>query len=1264
MALTSNEQYLLELINRARLNPVAEAVRYGLSDLNRGLAPGTLSTASLPVLAPNTLLTVAADLHTQWMLDADQFSHTGAGGTTPGARMAAAGYSFTGSWSWGENIAWAGQSANLDFDAQIEIHHRGLFLSDGHRANLLNAGFREIGLSQLAGDFVDDQGQHWQSSMLTEDFALSGPSVFLTGVVYSDGNGDDFYTVGEGQGGVPVSVSGGAAVVSEAAGGYALATAAGVLDASIGGFQVRLDLSAGNAKLDLVDGARLRTSVSTTLLTPVVAVELLGTANLTLTGSAAGDHLTGNTGHNRLNGGAGPDLLEGADGNDTLDGGEGNDTLTGGAGDDTVVLPGSRAGYSVVYAAALQRFTLSSQASGLDDVSSVEFFQFADGLVAAADLIPPADTTRPTVAMTDDRDGVTNGVIHYTLVFSEPVSGLGVDDFRVQGGTVTGVSGSDGVYTVTVVPDAGFVGNLLFELNGDAVQDEAGNTNLVAQAADQGVDTVAPTVSITDNVPGVVNRSTGTIAYTLLFSEAVTGLDASDFTVSNATVGAVAGSGTQWTVSVTPTLGVSSGTIGLTLKAGAVSDAAGNTNALTSNSAQSIDTSAPVPPLIVTGDSINTWYAPVVTMDTTLGSFTVAVLPNFAPITAANFLGYVNSGFYDNTLFHRVISGFMAQGGGFTTGMVYRAPIYSPIPLESDNGLSNKREWISMARTNDPNSATSQFFINVVNNTSLDYKSAASPGYAAFGLVTSGMSVVDAIVEVQTTGATGSPADKPLTDVVITDARQTSWGGAYARAATLQLAALEAGSTWSYTLNGGTSWTTGTGTSFTVPVGQYAGGSIRVKTLDAAGNETQALYTSILTVETVAPTLASRVPADNTSQVSRTANLSLTFSESVMRGAGSITLRDAAGTAVETFDVAASTRLSFSGSVVTIDPTADLAVGTRYYLEVSTGAVTDLAGNAYAGLSGASAWNFTTVGVTGGTNGTNGNDSLQGTAGPDILTPGLGNDTVDGGAGQDTAALPLFPNVFSLSAGSSAGSASGSYRAGSDTFSLDLTGIELVRFGSTFQTTVPLAELTSGRAQDSLAKLTDLYLAFFGRAPDVGGLEYWQEILLESGRDFATISADFAWSTEAQALFPQGGSNRDFVRAVYLNCFGREPDQAGWDWWTDRLNALNPNDPQYLNNRGSFVGEVILGAYAPTSGAEDRNLLTNRHEVAMDYANRLVVQPGEGFDAAINDLLERVTGDAATRTGATAVLQHVFDHPVTLTGVMGDAALLASLWGG
>jgi methionine-rich copper-binding protein CopC len=412
------------------------------------------------------------------------------------------------------------------------------------------------------------------------------------------------------------------------------------------------------------------------------------------------------------------------------------------------------------------------------------------------------------------------------------------------------------------------------------------------------------------------------------------------------------------------------------------------------------------------------------------------------------------------------------------------------------------------------------------------------------------------------------------------------------------------------------------------------------------------------TVDAAAPALASATPPSGSSGASTEADIVLTFSESVEAGSGSVWLKTSDGTTVEQFNLATSTRLQISANTLTVRPTADLVSMTGYRIELDAGSLKDIVGNPITALS---SYSFTTgaASYTGGS----GNDSLVGDGWGNLFLTGLGNDTVDGGGGEDTAALPLFPNVFSLSAGTGAGSASGSYRAGPDTFSLDLTGIELVRFGSTFQTTVPLAELTSGRAQDSLAKLTDLYLAFFGRAPDVGGLEYWQEILLESGRDFATISADFAWSTEAQALFPQGGSNRDFVRTVYLNCFGREPDQAGWDWWTERLNALNPNDPQYLNNRGSFVGEVILGAYAPTSGAEDRNLLTNRHEVAMDYANRLVVQPGEGFDAAINDLLERVTGDAATRTGATAVLQHVFDHPVTLTGVMGDAVLFNTLWG-
>ncbi len=292
-----------------------------------------------------------------------------------------------------------------------------------------------------------------------------------------------------------------------------------------------------------------------------------------------------------------------------------------------------------------------------------------------------------------------------------------------------------------------------------------------------------------------------------------------------------------------------------------------------------------------------------------------------------------------------------------------------------------------------------------------------------------------------------------------------------------------------------------------------------------------------------------------------------------------------------------------------------------------------------------------------------GADTLMGGAGHDTLAPGLGNDSVDGGAGTDTVLLPMFPNVFNLSE-RTPGQVSGSYAG----YSLNLNDVEFVQFGrppstedpERFQTTLALGELVAGAAQLQLGRLTDLYLAFFGRAPDVGGLEYWQERLLEEGRDFATISRDFAWSTEAQALFPATGSNRDFVQTVYVNSFGRQPDASGWDYWTGRLDGLGVTD---LNDRGVFVGEVILGAYAPSSGEEDRALLTHRHDAALYYVNKLAVDPAEGFDAAINALLARVTGNATTEDKAEAVIDYVFANPITLTGIMGNAALLDLIWG-
>lgn len=405
--------------------------------------------------------------------------------------------------------------------------------------------------------------------------------------------------------------------------------------------------------------------------------------------------------------------------------------------------------------------------------------------------------------------------------------------------------------------------------------------------------------------------------------------------------------------------------------------------------------------------------------------------------------------------------------------------------------------------------------------------------------------------------------------------------------------------------------------------------------------------------DTTAPALLRSSPAAHARQVAVGASLQLVYDEAVQAGSGTIRLETQSGHLVESF-ASNSARLNWSGNTLTIDPTQDLLTGTRYRLVVANGAVQDAAGNhaeAYRDLV------FTTAGVGTGTLGSDGDDSLQGTSGDDRLHVGLGNDRVLGGAGQDTAVLRMFPNAYTISG-------SGTLTAQYASYTTTLESIEELEFGSSFATRLPVADLMGGVAQDKLAKLTDLYLAFFGRAPDVSGLEYWMRSQMNEGKDFARISKDFSWSNEAQALFPANAGNRDFVRLVYVNCFGREPDQAGWDYWTGRLSALDPQHPEYLNNRGAFVGELVLGAYAPSSGPEDRGYLGNRHEVGMYYVNKLSVQAEEGFDARINDLLALVDGNPASKASAMNVIDHVFDDPVTLTGVMSDAVMLQSLWSG
>lgn len=265
---TAVEQYLVELINRGRADPAAEAARFGIA-LNEGLAAGTISTSPKQPLAIDPYLTDAARKHAQWMIDTDTFSHTGAGGSNPGARMASAGYSFIASSGWSENIAWSGSSPSIpDPTATARQLHENLFVDEGiagrgHRTNLMASASRQIGVGVISGEF-----HGYNAVMACEDFAYSGSGVFLTGVVYADAVvDDDFYTPGEGLAGITVTarrLSDGAlfSATSWASGGYSLALPAGTYQVTASGAGLvgtvaggTVSIAGENIKVDFVPGA-------------------------------------------------------------------------------------------------------------------------------------------------------------------------------------------------------------------------------------------------------------------------------------------------------------------------------------------------------------------------------------------------------------------------------------------------------------------------------------------------------------------------------------------------------------------------------------------------------------------------------------------------------------------------------------------------------------------------------------------------------------------------------------------------------------------------------------------------------------------------------------------------------------------------------------------------------------------------------------------------------------------------------------------------
>ncbi|MFN6952110.1 MAG: CAP domain-containing protein, partial [Albidovulum sp.] len=344
MTLIAEEQFMLELINRARLDPLGEAARYGLADLNEGLAVGTITATVKEALAPNDLLDNAATDHTLWMFANDTFSHIGVGGSNAEDRIRAAGYAVSGFW-WGENLGQYMTTGTIPDLATVTAGiHQALFLSAGHRANILRDVFREVGIGLETGVF-NNGGTNYNAALVTQNYAQYGTDVFLTGVAFNDTDNDNFYSVGEAVANVTFSI-GAASTQTAAAGGYALKIAPGanqtvtVTPSGGSASTVVVDLSAGNVKLDLVGGTLLRSSGHLTLVSGVANAELLGAGNLNLTGNDVANRLTGNSGNNVIRAGLGNDVVIAGLGNDYVFDHGGNDLVNLGDGNDYIMVGG------------------------------------------------------------------------------------------------------------------------------------------------------------------------------------------------------------------------------------------------------------------------------------------------------------------------------------------------------------------------------------------------------------------------------------------------------------------------------------------------------------------------------------------------------------------------------------------------------------------------------------------------------------------------------------------------------------------------------------------------------------------------------------------------------------------------------------------------------------------------------------------------------------------------------------------------------------
>jgi len=377
------------------------------------------------------------------------------------------------------------------------------------------------------------------------------------------------------------------------------------------------------------------------------------------------------------------------------------------------------------------------------------------------------DLTPPTISVASNRSNLTiDQTATISFAISDPVSDFVISDITVSGGTISDFSGSGSTYTVTFTPTPNSTSNGVLNVASNKFSDAAGNFNIDGSDVDNTVTMTVNTVPVSpaDTVAPVLNSLTSAKTATGEFTMTATGTDnvgLVGYCFKNTATTPLASDACFQTSNQKK--------IALTVPLPAVyvwgKDAAGNVNA-----------NPLVGPCSSAGYlASGTSTLPTVCMMTTLGELVVALENIRAPVTTTNFLSYVNEGFYSDTVFHRVVSNFVVQGGGFnfsaatgqyTAKAITRAPVALEAPATT--GLSNTQGTIAMARTGVLNSATSQFYINVANNINLD---SAGGGYAVFGRLISGTTTLDAIKAVAVV-SNGSEVSLPTTPPVIQWAAQ------------------------------------------------------------------------------------------------------------------------------------------------------------------------------------------------------------------------------------------------------------------------------------------------------------------------------------------------------------------------------------------------------------------------------------------------------------------------------------------------------------